>query len=51
MSDRIGLMRDGVIVQEGTPAEIYSAPQQQFVAEFVGKMNTIVGLASLVTIR
>jgi iron(III) transport system ATP-binding protein len=43
MSDRIGLMRDGVIVQEGTPSEIYGAPQERFVAEFVGKMNTIKG--------
>ncbi|MGZ5865219.1 MAG: ABC transporter ATP-binding protein [Xanthobacteraceae bacterium] len=43
MSDRIGLMRDGAIVQEGTPAEIYGTPRHRFVAEFVGKMNTIVG--------
>ena len=43
MSDKIGLMRDGRIVQEGTPSELYGAPNQRFVAEFVGKMNTIVG--------
>jgi iron(III) transport system ATP-binding protein len=43
MSDRIGLMRDGLIVQEGTPAEIYGAPRHHFVAEFIGKMNTISG--------
>ena len=46
MSDRIGLMRDGAIVQEGTPAEIYGAPRHRFVAEFVGKMNTISGRIS-----
>jgi iron(III) transport system ATP-binding protein len=43
MSDRIGLMRDGQIVQEGAPTEIYEKPHQHFVAEFVGKMNTIAG--------
>src|SRR6187551_822991 len=29
MSDKIGLMRDGCIVQEGTPSEIYGAPSQR----------------------
>lgn len=43
MSDKIGLMQDGLIVQEGTPSEIYEAPRQRFVAEFVGKTNTVVG--------
>ena len=49
MSDRIGLMRDGTIVQEGTPAEIYGAPQHRFVAEFVGKMNTVSGYVAAVS--
>ncbi len=43
MSDRIGLMRDGVIVQEGTPTQIYNAPRTRFAAEFVGKMNLVPG--------
>lgn len=43
MSDRIGVMRDGVIVQEGTPAEIYGAPTHAFVADFIGKTNFLKG--------
>ena len=39
MSDRIAVMRDGVIVQEGTPSEIYGLPKDPFVAGFVGKTN------------
>jgi multiple sugar transport system ATP-binding protein len=36
MSDRIAVMRDGVIQQIGMPEEIYSAPQTTFVAGFIG---------------
>jgi spermidine/putrescine transport system ATP-binding protein len=39
MSDRIGVMRDGRLVQVGTPREIYSAPNTRFVSEFVGDVN------------
>jgi len=41
MSDRIGVMRAGRLVQVGTPEEIYSAPVDRFVAEFVGEVNTM----------
>lgn len=41
MSDRIGVMRSGKLVQVGTPAEIYSAPNTRFVSEFVGDVNVI----------
>ena len=41
MSDRIGVMRAGRLVQVGTPEEIYSAPVDRFVSEFVGEVNTI----------
>lgn len=40
MSDRIAIMRDGQIVQTGTPAEIYRQPSSRFVAEFMGEVNT-----------
>jgi multiple sugar transport system ATP-binding protein len=37
LSDMICVMRDGKIVQSGTPAEIYGKPGTIYVAEFVGK--------------
>jgi iron(III) transport system ATP-binding protein len=43
MSDRIGVMNNGVIVQEGTPAEIYGKPTHAFVADFIGKTNFLRG--------
>ncbi len=39
MADRIVVMDQGVIVQVGTPIEIYRAPATPFVADFVGTMN------------
>ncbi|MFG1477355.1 ABC transporter ATP-binding protein [Xanthobacter sp. V4C-4] len=41
MSDRIGVMRAGRLVQVGTPEEIYAAPVDRFVSEFVGEVNVI----------
>lgn len=41
MSDRIGVMRAGKLVQVGTPHEIYSAPNTRFVSEFVGDVNVL----------
>ena len=41
MSDRIGVMRAGKVVQIGTPEEIYARPADRFVAEFFGEVNTI----------
>ena len=41
MSDRIGIMRDGTLVQIGTPEEIYNRPLDKFVAEFMGEVNTL----------
>jgi iron(III) transport system ATP-binding protein len=43
ISDRIIVMRDGVIEQIGTPAEIYHRPRNAFVADFVGSANLIRG--------
>jgi len=39
MSDRIGVMRAGRLVQVGTPHEIYTTPKTRFVAEFIGDVN------------
>jgi spermidine/putrescine transport system ATP-binding protein len=42
MSDRIGVMREGRLVQIGTPNEIYTAPKSRFVSEFIGDVNVLV---------
>lgn len=39
MSDRVCLMRDGRIVQVGSPRELYDQPLNRYVADFVGKSN------------
>jgi ABC-type Fe3+/spermidine/putrescine transport system ATPase subunit len=41
MSDRIVVMAEGAIRQVGTPSEIYLAPADPFVANFVGDANVI----------
>ena len=41
MSDRIGVMREGKLVQVGTPHEIYRSPNTRFVSEFVGDVNVL----------
>src|SRR5688572_23462166 len=41
MSDRIGVMREGKLVQVGTPHEIYTSPTTRFVSEFIGDVNVI----------
>jgi iron(III) transport system ATP-binding protein len=46
MADRIVVMDHGVIEQIGTPLEIYSAPANVFVADFVGSMNRIHGVVT-----
>ena len=44
MADRISIMRDGEVVQTGTPTELYNAPTDLFVARFLGspQMNVVV---------
>jgi iron(III) transport system ATP-binding protein len=43
LADRIALMRDGTVVQEGTSEEIYFAPVSRWAAEFVGAANVLPG--------
>lgn len=43
MSDRMAVMNQGAIAQEGSPTEIYAAPQGAFVADFIGKTNFLEG--------
>ncbi len=40
ISDRIVVMNSGLMEQVGTPFEVYNFPQTQFVANFVGSLNT-----------
>lgn len=41
MSDRIVVMRDGEIADEGDPSRLYKQPQNAFTAEFVGSTNLL----------
>ncbi len=41
ISDRIAVMKDGVIMQVGTPDEVYKRPNNPFVAGFIGISNFI----------
>ena len=43
LSDRIAVMRGGVIEQVGTPLEIYDRPTSTYVADFVGLSNLLTG--------
>ncbi|MBI9045341.1 MAG: ABC transporter ATP-binding protein [Anaerolineaceae bacterium] len=48
MSDRIGVMSDGKLLQVDTPENIYNNPKTQFVAEFIGETNCIAAKVSRV---
>ena len=43
MSDRILLLNNGVIEQQGTPQELYGQPRTLFVADFMGSNNRVAG--------
>ncbi len=43
MSDRVVVMKDGLIQQSGTPQDIYNEPVNSFVADFIGESNIITG--------
>ncbi len=43
MSDRIIVMKDGIIQQQGTPKDIYNEPVNRYVANFIGESNIIDG--------
>jgi iron(III) transport system ATP-binding protein len=43
LADRIAVMREGTVVQEGTAEELYFSPSTRWVAEFVGAANVIAG--------
>ena len=41
MSERIGVMSEGRLLQVGTPREIYETPASRFVADFIGRTNLL----------
>jgi spermidine/putrescine transport system ATP-binding protein len=43
MSDRIAVMNRGRVLQVGRPKEIYNAPVDRFVADFIGESNILQG--------
>jgi spermidine/putrescine transport system ATP-binding protein len=43
MSDTISIMREGRIVQTGSPRELYDAPVNRYVADFIGQSNFFTG--------
>ena len=43
MSDRIVVMKDGMIEQMGSAEEIYNRPRTRFVADFIGQINLLDG--------
>jgi len=46
MADKVALLKDGKIMQLGTPVGLYRKPKSQFVAEFLGETNLINAKAS-----
>src|SRR2546426_2509717 len=45
LGDRIVVMAQGRVAQVGRPRDVYFTPQSRFVAEFVGTMNRLRGVA------
>jgi spermidine/putrescine ABC transporter ATP-binding subunit len=43
MADRIGILKDGKLVEEGRPEEIYDRPRTRFAATFLGDANILDG--------
>jgi spermidine/putrescine transport system ATP-binding protein len=43
LSDRIGVMHAGRLLQVATPRELYERPAEAFVADFVGSLNVLPG--------
>lgn len=41
MSDRIGVMNEGQLLQVGAPQDIYDQPTSRFVADFIGETNFV----------
>lgn len=51
MSDRIGVMSGGKLLQVGPPREIYNRPVNRFVADFIGETNFLPAIVSSSGVR
>lgn len=47
ISDRIAVMKDGIVQHVGTPEEIYTRPKNIFVATFIGHSNLFKGITEI----
>jgi iron(III) transport system ATP-binding protein len=45
MADRVVVMNQGGIDQVGSPSDVYERPETPFVADFLGKVNVLKGVA------
>ena len=45
LSDKIGILRDGKMVQAGPPRDVYNNPADLFAAEFLGEANILAGIS------
>jgi iron(III) transport system ATP-binding protein len=43
LSDKVAVISEGKIVQEGSPKSVYASPQHEFVGRFIGKASEIKG--------
>ena len=43
VSDRIAVMNEGTVVQDGSAEDLYHRPASEFVARFVGRVNLVAG--------
>ncbi|WP_297598296.1 ABC transporter ATP-binding protein [uncultured Cetobacterium sp.] len=44
LSDKIVIMKDGKIMQVGSPKDIYQKPNSEFIAKFIGRANIVKGI-------
>ncbi|HWQ12963.1 MAG TPA: ATP-binding cassette domain-containing protein [Roseiflexaceae bacterium] len=51
LADRIGVMNIGRLLEVGSPDELYTHPQTEFVATFLGTANLMVGRCAANTVR
>lgn len=46
LADRLVVMKDGIVRQDGVPGEVYRQPKDTFVADFLGAANIVKGTAT-----